>query len=742
MPYEKLGTFRSTLVFTFLLLGLWYLTWRSSTLAPDAPIFSWTLYLAEIYGFASALLHIFMTWRLTNRHAAPPTPGLSVDVFITTYNEPAELVRKTLLAAKHMDYSHETWLLDDGKRPEMEELAKRLEVHYISRDNNLHAKAGNLNNALKQTKGEFIAVFDADHAPQKNFLIKTLGYFTDPKVAFVQTPQDFFNLDSYQHRWNLKKKQLWTEQSLFFRVILRGKDYWNAAFFCGSCAVLRRKAIEQIGGFATQTVTEDLHTSIKLHKAGFRSVYHSESLAFGIAPLTISPFLHQRIRWGQGAMQVLKEENVFFTSRLTLAQRLNYSASILTYFDGWQKGIFYIAPAIVLIAGIMPIKAGGVDFLLHFLPYYLLSLWVFKEVGRGYGGILYNEQYNIARFAAFAWATLGLFVKKLPFKVTTKVLDKSAGSSRIFLPQMAVLIFNASAVPISIVLAHESVYIPKDAMAFNLFWAAVNILLAVSMLSHALRTQAFVRSEYRFTIPLPVLLSERKNTFIATIDNISSHGCRIYGNLPPSVKKDGEFAGAIYLSSGPLAFHAKVMSEIKGHTDSNNYIKALGCNFIWSNPENRDALELFLYGSDLQLRLMGIKEENSTPIQWLKRMFVGERFLGVDRDERWVSFSFMQEKNKSLGFGVIPLPSDGSPPKQIVAFAFLDAGTQIVASITTRTKQVKMQITIQKGAKLENSAGLTYLYSVSDCIILQEAPQIIVMESEQCESPIILSSTI
>ena len=116
MPYEKLGTFRSTLVFTFLLLGLWYLTWRSSTLAPAAPIFSWTLYLAEIYGFASALLHIFMTWRLTNRHAAPPTPGLSVDVFITTYNEPAELVRKTLLAAKHMDYSHETWLLDEGKR--------------------------------------------------------------------------------------------------------------------------------------------------------------------------------------------------------------------------------------------------------------------------------------------------------------------------------------------------------------------------------------------------------------------------------------------------------------------------------------------------------------------------------------------------------------------------------------------------------------------------------------------------
>ncbi|MES2366975.1 MAG: cellulose synthase catalytic subunit [Pseudomonadota bacterium] len=242
-----------------------------------------------------------MTWRLTVRIAPPAPRGLSVDVFIPTFNEPVQLVRRTLLATIHMDYPHETWLLDDGNRPEMASLAEDLGVRYLARERNTDAKAGNLNNALANSSAEFVAVFDADHAPQQNFLTHTLGYFNDPAVAFVQTPQDFFNLDSYQHRQQTRKHTVWTEQSLFFRVIQRGKDYWNAAFFCGSCATLRRSALEKIGGFATGTVTEDLHTSIRLHKQGFKSVYHAEPLAFGIAPSSVVPFLQQRIRWGQGA---------------------------------------------------------------------------------------------------------------------------------------------------------------------------------------------------------------------------------------------------------------------------------------------------------------------------------------------------------------------------------------------------------------------------------------------------------
>ncbi len=742
MHYEKLGSFRSALVLIFFLIGLWYLIWRAATLSPDVPIFSWAIYLAEIYGFISAALHIFMTWRLTDRQSTPPQPGLKVDVFIPTYNEPIDIVRKTLLAAKHMDYPHETWLLDDGKRPEMEALAKRLEVRYITRENNDHAKAGNLNNALRQSEGEFIAIFDADHAPQKHFLNKTLGFFSDSQAAFVQTPQDFFNLDSYQHRWHEKGKKLWTEQSLFFKVIQRGKDYWNAAFFCGSCAVVRRSALDQIGGFATETITEDLHTSIKFHKAGFRSVYLSESLAYGIAPATVAPFLHQRIRWGQGAMQVLRKENIFFTRRLTIAQRLNYLASIMTYFDGWQKGLFYIAPVIVLVTGVLPIQASGLAFLMHFLPYYLFSIWVFEEVGRGYGGMLYIEQYNFARFAAFAWATLGLFVGKLQFKVTSKVRENATSSLRLFFPQFLVLILNTSAIPIGLILSIGSTHLPQDAMFFNVFWASVNIALAIAMLSYTRKTHAFLRSEYRFPIPLPIRLRVDNHAFIATIDNVSSTGCRIYGHLPPFAKKGGLITGEIYLPSGPLEIQAEVMSEAKGTTGGEEYIKAVGCQFVWVDLKNQDKLELFLYGTDLQWRLLAIKEKTSTPMQWLMKTISRKGFLGVGTDERWATFSFTRRKGDPLAFGLIPLPSGGGQPRQIITFDSLDAGTQIVTNITTRTKHIGMRITIQKGEILENSAGATYLYSVDNCIILPESHPNIEMEIKQCETAISLQQTL
>ncbi len=731
IPHKQLGPFQSTLVVFFFLIGCWYLGWRSTTLSSTAPIFSWAIYLAEIYGFVSAALHVFMTWRLTDRQPTPPQPGLRVDVFIPTYNEPDDIVRKTVLAAKHMEYPHETWLLDDGRRPEIKELAQRLGVHYIARENNLNAKAGNLNNALEHAKGDFIAIFDADHAPQKNFLLRTLGFFADSQVAFIQTPQDFFNLDSFQHRWQKKSKKLWTEQSLFFKVIQCGKDYWNAAFFCGSCAVVRRSALDAVGGFATETITEDLHTSIKFHKAGFRSVYLPESLAFGIAPATVAPFLHQRIRWGQGAMQVLRKENIFFTTKLTIAQRLNYLASILTYFDGWQKGLFYIAPVIVLLTGILPIEAPGSEFFLHFLPYYICSLWMFEEIGRGYGGILYIEQYNFARFAAFAWATLGLFVGKLQFKVTSKVRDKAKTSSRLLLPQFVILLLNGFAIPAGLLLSYHSMHLPQHALLFNIFWAGMNLALAIAMLSYAKKTQAFLRVEYRFPIPLPIRICDGYQASVATIDNISASGCRIYGRLPSLAKQWGIITGEISLPSGPLAIQAMVVSQTRTPSTSDDFVTAVGCQFIWDNQENRDQLELFLYGTDLQWSLLEIKEKNLTPMQWST-----DTVPDNNQEEHWATFSYRPEKGDALQLGLIALPVDDSMPHKIITFASLETGSQIVANITTRTKFIGMQMNVQQGVILENSAGTTYLSLVDKCIILPKSHPKIEMELEPCRPKI------
>ncbi|NUT14619.1 MAG: glycosyltransferase, partial [Cupriavidus sp.] len=195
------------LVLAYVLVGLAYLAWRVGTINLDAPLFSFALYAAEVYGYISGLLFVLMTYRLSVREPPPPQPGLSVDVYVPTYNESVELIRRTLLAVMRMDYPHVTWLLDDGRRESMRALAHELGCRYLARGDNAHAKAGNLNHALKHSSGELIAIFDADHAPRKDFLVKTLGYFRDERVAFVQTPQDFFNIDSFNHR--LGKKRVW-----------------------------------------------------------------------------------------------------------------------------------------------------------------------------------------------------------------------------------------------------------------------------------------------------------------------------------------------------------------------------------------------------------------------------------------------------------------------------------------------------------------------------------------------------
>lgn len=724
--YEPQGIYRSILITLFIGVGMGYLVWRYGTLGEESPVFSWMLYLAEIYGYLTAILYIFMAFRLTIRNPPKPKSNLSVDVFVPTYNEDPDLVRKTLLAAINMDYPHVTWLLDDGNRPEMKALAQRLNVNYIARTENSHAKAGNLNNALKYSTGELIAIFDADHAPQKRFLRRTLGYFNDPLVAVVQTPQDFFNLDSYQHRLTQKGKKLWTEQSLFFKVIQRGKDYWNAAFFCGSCAVVRRSALDSIGGFATETVTEDLHTSIKLHKKGFRSIYHHESLAFGIAPANVAPFLKQRVRWGQGAMQVLKCENIFFTSKLTIAQRLNYLSSTMTYFDGWQKGIFYLSPAFVLFTGILPISADGTTFLTWFIIYYILSFAVFEEVARGYGGTFYIEQYNFARFAAFAWSTLGIFRKNLKFEVTNKSLSKDQATLRIFMPQIVVLILNSIAIPAGIILATATDRLPTDALMFNAIWAGVNIFIGLAIFGFTKKTERHLRHEYRFPVPLPLYMDKNDGTrALLTIDNISSNGCKIYGMLPAGTQKGSVIQGSIQLPSGELKIQARVMAEIRSTSETSDYLKAVGCQFQWSSASDQDALDLFLYGSDLQWRLQELEERNVTPMVWLtNRIKYGKSsFLP---DEKWATceFTVVTADGVELRPGLVPLPVGRKVPSRLVTFSPVISETMVVIKIHTRTSTNDMQFISGAVQRIENSVGYVYIVSLAPAAEVAPMPEL------------------
>jgi cellulose synthase (UDP-forming) len=685
--YEPLGPARKLLVLIYLGVAIWYLVWRLTTFNPQAPVFSAIVYAAELFGFAAALMHIFMVWRLSVRTAPIARSGLSVDVFIPSYNEPLDILRRTLAAAKRMQYPHQTWLLDDGDRPEARALAQALGCRYLARSRNTDAKAGNLNNALQHSSAELVAVFDADHAPAEDFLAHTLGYFDDPAVAFVQTPQDFYNLDSYQHRRHPRRHLVWTEQSLFFRVIQRGKDCWNAAFFCGSCGVLRRRALDRIGGFATGSVTEDLLTSIRLHRAGFASVYHAESLAFGIAPATVVPFLKQRLRWGQGAMQALRTAGVWFGRGLTLPQRVNYLATMLTYFDGWQKAVFYVAPAIVLITGVMPVAEVSWRFLAHFLPFYVLTFWVFEEVGRGYGRSVTIEQYNMARFAAFVWATLGLVRRKLDFQVTAKHRTDEERARRWVAPQLAVLLLNLAAIPLG-VLTWMAGALPTGALAANVVWAGVNLSLAQAVLRFTARLSRFRRRDYRFPVPLPAALDfADAGTVVGVLDDVSSHGFKFYGRFPTEAAVVGApVQGEIHLPSGKLRCRAEVRSLIHAGGPQ-TYVKALGCRFQWDEESGRDALELFLYGSNLQWRMNQLGEQMRTPLEWLagKPSRRGRR-LG-DGADRWAS-ALSRPAAAAAGtpqISLVSIPAAGAHDRMLVSVSRLDDTSRLRLDVVTRS---------------------------------------------------------
>ena len=269
--------FRKFMIVFASIICVFYLAYRaiftfndSTTYAFCASLF---LYVGEFFGIMCLLLYFLQVWEVDEPPAEPVLEGRTVDVLVPTYNEDPQLLRATLEACIRMDYPHKTYVLDDGRRPEVESLARELGVIYLSRPDNRHAKAGNLNNALEQTDGEFVVVLDADHVPEPQFITRLIGYFRDDRTAFVQTPHAFYNFDSFQARLDHKNRKYWEEGDLFYRVIQPGRNKWNAPIFAGSAAMFRRSALREIGYIATETITEDLHTGLRLHAraAGNRS---------------------------------------------------------------------------------------------------------------------------------------------------------------------------------------------------------------------------------------------------------------------------------------------------------------------------------------------------------------------------------------------------------------------------------------------------------------------------------------
>jgi cellulose synthase (UDP-forming) len=282
------------------------------------------------------------------------------------------------------------------------------------------------------TQGEYIAIFDADHAPFKSFLTELLGYFRDPQMALVQAPQAYFNLDSFQHAAaGPHKNKPWHEQSVFYDQIMPGKDRMNSAFWCGSSAILRREAIESVGGVNTLTVTEDMHTAMGLHANGWKTLYHDRELAAGIAPDDVEPFLGQRLRWAQGAMEILRKDNPLKRKGLSDSQRISYFTSTVYVFEYLPKAIYLVMPPIALISGVLPMTNMGWNLILRFAPYYILGRLATQRLARGSNPILRSEGFFLLKMEVMLRAmTMLLWPRELKFKVTSK--SASGDGHRLF----------------------------------------------------------------------------------------------------------------------------------------------------------------------------------------------------------------------------------------------------------------------------------------------------------------------
>lgn len=395
-----------------------YLVWRLGwTMNWSAWWVAVPLFAAEAHGYATFLLYLMMTWDQRPLPRRPIRPGRTVDLFIPTYNEPFEVLALTIAGAVAVEYPHETYVLDDGRREWVRELCEELGARYVTRPDTRGAKAGNINHALTISRGEFIGIMDADFVPSPWYIHDLLPYFEDPDVALVQAPQEFYNTDSFQHATDPRDD--WHEQASFYRVIQPGKNRWNAAFWCGSPSMVRRAALEQVGGVATETITEDLHTTLKLHRLGWKTVYHAGVVAKGVAPEDYDAYILQRLRWARGAMQVIRRE--WRTGGLTLAQRPNYIGSTGTYFDAYRKlAMLVIVPAI-LITDTLPIAAPVPLFLAVWVVQFAVLTIANVILGRGHYRYLQTEMFDMLKMFAFVQASLVLlFERSLQFKVTPK----------------------------------------------------------------------------------------------------------------------------------------------------------------------------------------------------------------------------------------------------------------------------------------------------------------------------------
>lgn len=607
-----------------------YVYWRTTSTLPPVNqlenfIPGFLLYLAEMYSVAMLALSLFIvSMPLPPNRPRPGSPDYapSVDVFIPTYNEDADMLANTLAAAKNMDYPPEkltVWLLDDGgtlqkrnsasipdaqaaqtRHDELQELCRNLDANYLTRDRNEHAKAGNLNNGLNHSHGDLITVFDADHAPARDFLRETVGYFEeDPRLFLVQTPHFFLNPDPIER--NLKTfNTMPSENEMFYGIIQRGLDKWNAAFFCGSAAVLNRRALEDTNGFSGVSITEDCETALALHARGWNSVYVDKPLIAGLQPATFASFIGQRSRWAQGMMQILMFRMPLFKRGLSMPQRLCYMSSTLFWLFPFPRTVFLFAPLFYIFFDLEIFVGSGGEFLAYTTTYMLVNLLMQNYLYGRFRWPWISELYEYVQTVHLLPAVISVILNptKPTFKVTAK--DESISDNRLseisrpFFVIFGVLLI---ATIMSLYKLYAEPY-KSDVTLVVAGWNFLNLIFAGCALG-VVSERSEKAASRRVNVKRRCEFRVGEQWYPGVIENVSVNGLLVHvydrSMQPLTVGAMEEIRVETFSSGAPSSIPVKIVRSGRG-----DGFLLVGCTFAPREPQDRRLLADIIFGNSAQ----------------------------------------------------------------------------------------------------------------------------------------------
>ena len=531
-----------------------YLWWRyTSTLNWDDPlslVLGLLLIAAETYAWVVLVLGYFQTlWPLNRQPVSMPADRAlwpSVDLLVPTYNEPLSVVRPTLYAALGIDWPKDRlniYLLDDGNRPEFRAFAASIGVNYVVRPSNEHAKAGNINHALKKhCRSDFVSIFDCDHVPTRAFLQMTMGWFIkDPRLAMLQTPHHFFSPDPFER--NLGRfRRTPNEGSLFYGLVQDGNDTWDATFFCGSCAILRRTALEEIGGIAVETVTEDAHTSLRLHRLGYTSAYIRIPQAAGLATESLSAHIGQRIRWARGMVQIFRLDNPLFGKGLKWVQRLCYANAMLHFLSGIPRLIFLLAPLAFLLCHAYIIYAPALAIAVYVLPHMLHTSLTNSRIQGRWRHSFWSEVYEtvLAWYIALPTTVALINPHKGKFNVTAKggLVEKRHLDWVITRPYMLLVLLNLAGVGMAFWRMQHGPANEVLTVWVSLVWVIYNMVILGGAVAVSVEARQ-IREAHRVEIAMPAAIARENGHMLpCTLRDYSDGGVGLELREPDALRED------------------------------------------------------------------------------------------------------------------------------------------------------------------------------------------------------------